>query len=55
LQEELRRNLVDFMGMKNMRKHWQQYGAFYPASFQQCVNDILKKVEPPTAAQVHPK
>ena len=50
LQDELRRNLVDFMGMKNMQKHWQHYGSFYPTSFQVYVNDILKKDEPPKKA-----
>jgi hypothetical protein len=54
LQEELRRNLADFMTMENMRGHWQCYGSFYPTSFQKYVNDILLKLEPPVAAQVKP-
>ena len=53
LQEELRRDLVDLMSMKIMRKHWKKHGAFYRASFQKYVNEILEKNEPPvTAAQV---
>jgi hypothetical protein len=54
LQDELRRNLADFMTMENMQKHWHHYGAFYPESFQQRVNDLLKKGEPPAAAHVKP-
>ena len=53
LQDELRRNLMDFLGMKNMQKHWQQYGSFYPDSFQRYVNEFLKKDEPPAAS--HPQ
>ena len=52
LRESMERNLVDFMTMDNMQRHWHRYGAFYPTSFQTCVNDILKKGEPPAAAQV---
>jgi hypothetical protein len=56
LRASLERNLVDFMTMENMRRQWQQYGRFYPDSFQKYVNEILKKIEPPaTAAQVKPK
>lgn len=53
LQDELRRNLEDFMSMDLMRKHWHEYGSFYPQSFQRYVNDILKKDEPPPAAAAH--
>ncbi len=52
LKENLERDLSDFMAMENMRRHWQRYGMLYPASFQKYVNAILKKVEPPVAAQV---
>ena len=55
LQDELSRNLVDFLGMKLMQQHWQEYGSFYPDSFQQRVNDILKKKEPPKAAHAKRK
>jgi hypothetical protein len=56
LRESLERNLVDFMTMENMRRQWQQYGSFYPASFQKSVNEILEKMEPPaTTAQVKSK
>ena len=55
LKESLERNLADFLTMQNMQRHWQHYGTFYPASFQKCVNDLLKKVEPPpAAAQMNP-
>jgi len=53
LQDELHRNLVDFLSMANMRKHWKHYGSFYPDSFQQRVNDILVKDGPPKRA-AHP-
>jgi hypothetical protein len=36
----------------NMRRHWQRFGKFYPASFQDYVNGILKKVEPHKAAHM---
>jgi hypothetical protein len=52
-QDELTRNLEDFMSMQNMRKHWQTYGPFYPESFQNRVKGILEKDEPPVAA-THP-
>jgi hypothetical protein len=55
LQDELHRNLVDFLGMKLMQKHWEEYGSFYPDSFQQRVNEILKKKEPPRAARAKRK
>ncbi len=56
LKASLERNLVDFMTMENMRKQWQQYGHFYPDSFQKYVNEILIKIEPPeTTAQAKSK
>jgi len=54
LKESFDRDLADFMSMNNSRKHWQRFGIFYPTSFQNYVNAIVKKVEPPTAAQVNP-
>lgn len=53
LKDELRRNMEDFMTMKNMRNHWRIYGAFYPQSFQKAVEEILKKGEPPAKATHH--
>ena len=50
LQEELHRNLADFLSLENMQRHWTEYGMFYPNSFQKRVNAILEKVakdEPP--------
>ncbi len=54
LQDELHRNLIDFIGMKNMQRHWQQYGSFYPTSFQERVGEILELEPPPAAAPVNP-
>lgn len=55
LKESLERNVADFMLMQNAQTHWRRYGTFYPASFQNYVSQILKKIEPPvTAAQVKP-
>lgn len=31
----------DVLSMANMRRHWQRFGKYYPASFQKSVNDIL--------------
>lgn len=55
LKDSFDRDLADFISMENARRHWQKYGQFYPTSFQNYVNDILKKVEPPVAAQVIPE
>jgi hypothetical protein len=56
LKDELHRNLVDFLSMENMRKHWKHYGSFYPDSFQKRVNQILsKQSEPPAKAAHHEK
>ncbi len=50
LKESIERNLVDFMTMKNMRRHWHEKGHFYPLSFQKHVNELLRKIEPPQPA-----
>jgi hypothetical protein len=42
-RESTARDLRDMMLMKNMRRQWQQFGKYYPASFQESVNDILKE------------
>ena len=34
-------DLRDMMLLENMRHHWQAYGKYYPASFQESINDIL--------------
>jgi hypothetical protein len=31
----------DMVTMSNMRRQWQRFGKYYPASFQRTVNDIL--------------
>jgi hypothetical protein len=52
LRDNLKRDVSDFMAMHNMRKHWNKYGRFYPSSFQDFVNGIMKEIEPPKAAHV---
>jgi hypothetical protein len=49
-KENLERDLSDVMLMPNMQKHWHQFGKFYPASFQNYINGILKESEPPKSA-----
>lgn len=49
LKESLDRNLIDFFTMKNMRHHWNEFGRFYPASFQRRVTEIIERPEPPQA------
>lgn len=56
LEENLRYDVADFMAMQNMRRQWHRCGKIYPKSFQQYVNDLLSKIEPPpSAAQSKPK
>ena len=52
LKQSLLLNIEDFFSANNLREHWREYGLFYPLSFQIHVNHILKKVEPPEAAQL---
>jgi hypothetical protein len=40
-QESVEHDMRDMFGMPNMRRHWQTYGKYYPASFQESVNNIL--------------
>lgn len=52
LKDSLTREVAEFFTMENMQRHWRHHGAFYPASFQEFVGEVLKKNEPPkTAAQ----
>ena len=51
-RESLVRDLGDFMVQKNMQRHWHKYAKAYPDSFQELVNGIIKKNEPPAAAHV---
>jgi hypothetical protein len=55
LKESLERDLADFMSMANTQSYWQRYATFYPVSFQTYVNEIMKKAEPPAAAQPTPE
>jgi hypothetical protein len=41
-QECLKREISDFMGLRNMRCHWETRGPFYPASFQKLVDGIIR-------------
>jgi len=41
VQESFDRDLRDIFGMSNMRRHWQKFGKYYPASFQAYVNAII--------------
>lgn len=43
LEASLERELVDFMRMENMQRHWKQHGSFFPTSFQKLVNDCIHK------------
>lgn len=40
-EESCERDLRDMLELPNMRRHWKNYGKYYPASFQKSVNDIL--------------
>lgn len=51
LQDFLQREIADFMTLTNVQKHWQQRGAFYPASFKKLVGEIIKKGKPPAVAR----
>ena len=44
-QESVEHDLLDMFGMSNMRRHWQEFEQFYPASFRRSVNDILHEAE----------
>jgi hypothetical protein len=47
-------DVADSMTKSNMRKHWQEFGRLYPASFQAYVNAILKKKdESPSGKPTH--
>jgi hypothetical protein len=52
LKESFDRDLADFISMENAQKHWKKYGKFYRRSFQDYVNAIVKKIEPPAAAHL---
>jgi hypothetical protein len=57
VDDELRRSLenclADFMTFKNMRKQWQHDRDTYPDSFQNLVDGIIEKGEPPRTAARH--
>ena len=44
LRESLECDLDGFLTMKNMQRHWQKFGRFYPASFQRRMNGCLEKM-----------
>jgi hypothetical protein len=37
------RDLRDMFGKANMRRHWDKFGKFYPASFQKAIDAIIHK------------
>ncbi len=43
-KESLVRDLSDFFTQENMQRHWKEHGSFYPESFQELVNGIIKKM-----------
>ena len=43
VEESFETDIRDMMLLENMRRHWQTFGKYYPASFQESVNDILNK------------
>ena len=43
VRESLEIDFRDMMGMENMRRYWKKFGKFYPASFQELVNNILNE------------
>jgi hypothetical protein len=43
VQDSFEADLHDMMTMKNLRRHWRKVEKFYPASFQESINDILHK------------
>lgn len=46
VEESFVTDFRDVLRMKNMRRHWQRFGQYYPASFQQAVNAALKEAGP---------
>jgi hypothetical protein len=51
VQESFDRDLRDVFGMSNMRRHWQKFGKYYPASFQAYVNTIITEAGVETDAE----
>lgn len=45
VQSSLVRDMKDFMAMSNMRRHWRQYGKYYPVSFRYFVNNVIQEIE----------
>jgi len=39
--ESFETDLRDMLLLRNMRRHWNEFGKYYPASFQETVNAIL--------------
>ena len=49
-KESLERDITDFVKLENVRRHWQRNEQYYPAAFQDYVNVLIKKNEPPMKA-----
>jgi len=41
VQDSFEADLRGMMSMQNLRRHWQEFGKIYPASFQKSVAEIL--------------
>jgi len=41
LRKSLERDMREFLSHRNMRRHWTNYGSFYPVEFQSYVKTIL--------------
>ena len=49
-QESCEHDIRDMITMKNMRRHWEAYGKYYPASFRNWVTDTLNNAGKEEAA-----
>ncbi len=50
-QESVQRDFHDMFQKSNMRRHWQAFGKYYPASFRKAVNAILDEAGHEAAAE----
>ena len=41
VQDSFEADVRDMLRMENMRRHWQEFEQYYPASFRKSVNDLL--------------
>jgi hypothetical protein len=50
-RENLEVDMNDFLSAPKMRRYWHRFGKYYPTSFRERVDEILKRAEPHEAAQ----